>query len=122
MVSRALFACIAVVGAALPASAQPYDDGPPRRHHHHDIDRFERRTDRDGLDRGRTIAGRVAGFEPYRLRIVRRDGDEQVVDLKPGTIIRPTGATPQRGERVAIRGYYSNGTFIAERVSLRDDD
>ena len=35
-----------------------------------------------------------------------------------GTVIFPTGATPTMGERVALVGYYSSGTFIANRVIL----
>jgi hypothetical protein len=42
-----------------------------------------------------------------------------MIDLKHGTEILPTGATPTPGERVAIVGYYSNGTFIANRVIIR---
>jgi hypothetical protein len=40
------------------------------------------------------------------------------VDLKQGTTIRPTGSTPASGQRVAVFGYWSNGTFIADRVVL----
>jgi hypothetical protein len=65
------------------------------------------------------ILGTVSAFSPYRLTVTRRNGDMQTIDLKHGTVIHPTGATPTPGERVAIVGYYSNGTFIANRVILR---
>ncbi|MBV8636764.1 MAG: hypothetical protein JO322_01645 [Candidatus Eremiobacteraeota bacterium] len=65
------------------------------------------------------MAGVVTGFTPYRLTLQRGDGDVTTVDLKPGTVIRPTGATPVRGDRVALFGYYSNGTFVVNRVLLR---
>jgi hypothetical protein len=42
-----------------------------------------------------------------------------MIDLKNGTVILPTGATPAPSQRVAIVGYYSHGTFIANRVLLR---
>jgi hypothetical protein len=64
------------------------------------------------------MLGTVAAFTPYRLTVARRNGVVQTVDLKHGTVIFPTGATPATGERVALVGYYSNGTFIANRVIL----
>src|SRR5690242_2299765 len=73
----------------------------------------------DRYDRRHVMLGTVADFRPYRLTIMRRNGVVQTVDLKNGTVIRPTGATPAPGEHVAIVGYYSNGTFIANRVILR---
>jgi hypothetical protein len=53
------------------------------------------------------------------LTVARRNGMVQTIDLKHGTVIYPTGATPTQGERVALVGYYSSGTFIANRVILR---
>lgn len=70
-------------------------------------------------DRHHVVLGTVAGFTPYRLTVMRRNGYVETVDLKNGTVIRPRGATPSPGERVALVGYYSNGTFIANRVILR---
>jgi hypothetical protein len=64
------------------------------------------------------ILGTVAAFTPYRLTVARRNGNVQTVDLKHGTVIYPTGATPTTGQRVGLVGYYSNGTFIANRVIL----
>jgi hypothetical protein len=55
-----------------------------------------------------------------RLTVNRRDGVTQTVDLKNGTIILPTGATPTATQRVAVVGYYSKGTFICNRVILRN--
>ena len=42
------------------------------------------------------------------------------IDLKNGTVILPTGATPTSTQHVAVIGYYSHGTFIANRVLLRN--
>ena len=71
------------------------------------------------FDRQHVMVGIVTGFSPYRLTIQRRSGVVQTIDLKNGTLIYPTGATPTQGERAALVGYYSNGTFIANRVVLR---
>ncbi len=70
------------------------------------------------FDRMHVILGTVAGFTPYRLTVALPNGGTQMVDLKNGTEIYPTGATPSEGERVALVGYYSKGTFIANRVIL----
>jgi len=43
-----------------------------------------------------------------------------MIDLKNGTVILPTGATPSPSQRVAVIGYYSKRTFIANRVILRN--
>jgi hypothetical protein len=71
------------------------------------------------FDRHHVMLGTVGAFSPYRLTVMRHNGMVQTVDLKHGTVIFPTGATPTAGERVALVGYYSNGTFIANRVILR---
>jgi hypothetical protein len=70
-------------------------------------------------DQHHVMLGIVTDFAPYRLTVQRRNGIVQTVDLKNGTRIFPTGATPSPGERVALLGYYSNGTFIVNRVILR---
>jgi hypothetical protein len=75
--------------------------------------------DRYRFDRRHVILGTVANFEPYRLQVARRNGNVQMIDLKNGTVILPTGATPAINERVAVVGYYSHGTFIANRVIIR---
>ncbi len=70
------------------------------------------------FDKHHVMLGTVAAFAPYRLTVARRNGIVQTIDLKNGTVIYPTGATPTTGQRVAVLGYYSNGTFIANRVIL----
>jgi len=74
--------------------------------------------DRYRFDRRHVILGTVANFEPYRLQVARRNGNVQMIDLKNGTVILPTGATPMLNERIAVIGYYSHGTFIANRVII----
>jgi hypothetical protein len=71
------------------------------------------------FDRRHVVLGEVIGFQPYRVQIRRRNGNVQNVDLKNGTVILPTGATPTPGERVALLGYYSRGTFIVNRLVIR---
>lgn len=71
------------------------------------------------FDQRHVMLGTVQSFSPYRLTVLRRNGNVQTVDLKNGTIIYPTGATPMTGERVSLVGYYSNGTFIVNRVIIR---
>jgi hypothetical protein len=71
-------------------------------------------------DHRHVMLGTVSDFSAYRLTVTRENGDTQTVDLKNGTVIEPDGATPQVGESVALVGYYSKGTFIANRVVLRD--
>lgn len=70
-------------------------------------------------DRAHVLLGIVGGFTPYRLTVVHEDGSSQTIDLKRGTAIFPTGQTPSEGERVAVVGYWSQGTFVADRVILR---
>jgi hypothetical protein len=76
--------------------------------------------DQGQVDRRHVILGTVTAFQPFRLQIARRNGTVQMIDLKHGTAILPTGETPAMNERVAVVGYYSNGTFIANRVILHD--
>jgi hypothetical protein len=76
--------------------------------------------DANRFDRHHVILGTVASFAPYRLQLARRDGVDQEIDLKNGTVILPTGATPMSTQRVAVIGYYSRGTFIANRVLLHN--
>jgi hypothetical protein len=97
-------------GAAISASAQ--QDIPP-------YTTWQSGWDQNHYDGHHVMLGTVADFSPYRLTVARRNGMVQTVDLKRGTVIYPTGATPNQGERVALVGYYSNGTFIANRVILR---
>ncbi len=94
------------------ASAQQYGYGPT-------YTTWQPAWDRYQYDRRHVILGEVVHFRAYRVEIQRQDGDVQTIDLKNGTVIHPTGATPHRGDRIAIYGYYSNGTFIANGVVLR---
>jgi hypothetical protein len=75
--------------------------------------------DRFQYDRRHVILGTVVRFHPYRVTVQMPDGNVETIDLKPGTVIHPTGATPTGGDRIAIYGYWSNGTFIANGVVLR---
>lgn len=81
-------------------------------------DRWQASWDTYQFDRRHVILGTVASFQPFRLDVARRDGVVQMIDLKNGTVILPTGATPATNQRVAVVGYYSKGTFIANRVIL----
>ena len=69
-------------------------------------------------DRHHVMLGTVVAFSPYRLTIHRHNGITQLVYLKNGTIIYPTGATPAPGQRVAVVGDYSNGGFVVNKVIL----
>jgi len=109
----ALAAAVLIAGGlstAIPAAAQ-YEDVPAYTTWQAGWDQYQ-------YDRHHVILGHVSAFSPYRLTVARRNGDVQTVDLKHGTVIYPTGGTPAPGERVALVGYYSNGTFIANRVIL----
>lgn len=98
---------------ALPAAAQQMGGGMPVYNH------WQSSWDRGQYDRHHVMLGRVVHFSPYRLTIERRNGNQLTLDLKGGTIIRPIGATPQPGERIAAVGYWSNGTFIVNRLVVR---
>lgn len=111
-----LVAAVLILGGATiaPAFAQDADDyGVPV------YTTWQPTWDAYNYDRHHVILGTVADFSPYRLTVAQRNGNVQTVDLKHGTVIYPTGATPTQGERVALVGYFSNGTFIANRVILR---
>jgi hypothetical protein len=110
LLTLGLFAA-ALAASALPASAQVA--GPSYR-------RWQPAWDQGRYDKQHVILGTVSAFQPFRLQVARRDGNVQTIDLKPGTRIFPRGETPSTNQRVAVSGYYSNGTFIANRVILRD--
>ena len=99
------------VSTAAPAAAQGYD-GPV-------YSAWVPAWDQWRFDRRHVILGTVSAFQPYRVTILRRNGNLQTIDLKNGTVILPTGATPTPGEHIAVVGYYSQGTFIANRAILR---
>ncbi|HTW84343.1 MAG TPA: hypothetical protein VMD91_09775 [Candidatus Sulfotelmatobacter sp.] len=77
--------------------------------------------DAGNYDRHHVLIGTVADSKPYRLLLSPADptDHETMVDLKDGTVIRPDGTTLVPGMRVAVMGYWSKGTFIANRVILR---
>jgi hypothetical protein len=60
----------------------------------------------------------VSSFTPYRLEVAHKNGHIENLDLKNGTLIEPTGETPQPGQQIAAVGYYSNGTFIVNRLII----
>jgi hypothetical protein len=108
----AAIALAAGLAAPLVASAQQYPPYPVYTTWQPQWDRFE-------YDRQHVILGSVLHFRPYRVEVMTRAGDIQTIDLKNGTVIHPIGATPVRGDRIAIYGYWSNGTFIANGIVLR---
>ena len=69
-------------------------------------------------DRNHVMVGTVGKYARARLTLANATGDTTTIDLKEGTVIEPTGATPTAGQRAAVFGYWSNGTFIANRVVL----
>lgn len=83
------------------------------------VDAWQNTWDTGAYDRNHVLLGTVGKFTKDRLTVASVQGDTMTVDLKEGTVIRPTGATPTAGQRVAVFGYWSNGTFIANRVILR---
>ena len=57
---------------------------------------------------------------PYRITLhVGPRGRSLPIDLHNGTVILPTGTTLTPGMHVNVRGYWSNGTFIANRVRVQ---
>jgi hypothetical protein len=83
------------------------------------VDSWQAAWDTGNYDRNHMLLGTVGSFAPFRLTILTAQGDNMTVDLKNGTVIRPQGNTPTSGEHVAVFGYWSNGTFIANRLVLR---
>jgi hypothetical protein len=85
---------------------------------YNNVDGWQSAWDTGNYDRNHVLLGTVGSFAPYRLTMLNPQGDSMTIDLKNGTVIRPTGAKPTAGERVAAFGYWSNGTFIANRIVL----
>ncbi|MBV8489146.1 MAG: hypothetical protein JO199_01360 [Candidatus Eremiobacteraeota bacterium] len=112
--SLALAAILGPASLTIPASAQVYVQVPV-------YTTWQPAWDADDyVDQARHVmVGTVVDFSPYRLTVQNRNGVVQTVDLKNGTRIYPVGATPSPGERAAMVGYWSNGTFIVNRVVLR---
>ncbi len=86
---------------------------------YNDVSAWQTAWDSGGYDRNHVLVGVVNSFAPFRLTLIEPQGGTMTVDLKQGTVIRPTGDTPSTGQHVAVFGYWSNGTFIANRVVLR---
>ena len=109
-----------VLGAsalAAPASAQQMDNEGGWQGYH-SYNSWQPGWNHGQYDRHHVILGTVVKFSAYRVTVQRDNGNVQTVDLKGGTVIRPTGATPSAGDRVAMVGYWSNGTFIVNRLVL----
>jgi hypothetical protein len=119
-----IFAATAAIGAAqvanpcapsMPATGSNWSSFDPA---YNTVDTWQPTWDTGAYDRNHELLGTVGKFTKDRLTITSAQGDTMVVDLKEGTVIRPTGSTPTAGQRVAIFGYWSNGTFIANRIIL----
>ena len=120
-----IFAATAAIGAAqvanpcapaMPPTASNWSSFDPT---YNSVDVWQSTWDTGAYDRNHELLGTVGKFTPNRLTIISVQGDTMTVDLKEGTVIRPTGTKPTAGRRVAVFGYWSNGTFIANRVILR---
>jgi len=119
-----IFGATAAIGAAqAPNPCTPADTTPPTWNAfdptYNNVDAWQPSWDTGVYDRNHVLLGTVGKYARSRLTVNNAQGDSMVVDLKEGTVIRPTGATPNAGQRVAVFGYWSNGTFIANRVVLR---
>ncbi len=116
-----IFAATSAIGAAqmnsTPCTQSPsaYNTFDPE---YNSVNAWEPTWDTGAYDRNHMILGTVGSFAPFRLTLTSSQGDTMTIDLKQGTVIRPNGLTPSSGQRVAVFGYWSNGTFIANRVVL----
>jgi len=116
-----IFAATSAIGAAQmnsnPCTQSPtaYNSFDPE---YNNVDAWQPTWDTGSYDRNHMILGTVGSFASFRLTLTSNQGDTMTIDLKPGTVIRPTGLTPSSGQHVAVFGYWSNGTFIANRVVL----
>jgi hypothetical protein len=120
--SAALAIVVSAASSFVPASAQNYPYQPAPAANQYGVPPYttwQPTWDQWQYDQRHVKLGMVVHFSPYRLTLQHRNGMEETVDLKNGTMIFPQGATPTQGEMAAIIGYYSNGTFIANRVVLR---
>ena len=86
--------------------------------YYNSITSWQNTWDTSPYDRNHVMIGTVGKFTKDRLTMLNRTGDSTTIDLKEGTVIEPTGATPTAGQRAAVFGYWSNGTFIANRIIL----
>jgi hypothetical protein len=116
-IGLALFAGSAAFARAQDAPANPNTFDPA----YDTVDSWNSAWDDGTYDHHHVLLGTVADFKPYRLLLQPADpnSDATTVDLKNGTVIRPDGTQLAPGMRVAVLGYWSKGTFIANRVILR---
>jgi hypothetical protein len=121
-----IFGATAAIGAAQAPNPDPCANGQPAPMTlnafdptYNNVDAWQPAWDTGVYDRNHVLLGTVGKYARSRLTVNSAQGDSMVVDLKEGTVIRPTGSTPTAGQRVAVFGYWSNGTFIANRVILR---
>jgi hypothetical protein len=92
---------------ALPAPAQTYGPPPPWAARSYDANRH-------------VLSGVIRNAAPYRITLQIGPGGRTLpIDLKNGTVILPTGTTLTPGMHVMVHGYWSGGTFIANRVRVR---
>jgi hypothetical protein len=126
MLKKSVLVALAVAGLAaapLAASAQRYpNDSYPNGGAYPQDNRGSDRRDRD--DRGNynrngyrtsTLSGRVTAFSPYNLDI----SNGPHIRLHNGTVINPTGAALNAGERVTVYGHPNgDGTFEADRIDV----
>jgi hypothetical protein len=116
----AIFATAGGVAAAQTTPANPgWSTFDPQ---YNTVTTWETAWDTGVYDRHHVLLGTVADFKPYRLLLapINPSDPPTMVDLKNGTVIRPDGTTLVPGMRVAVLGYWSNGTFIANRVILHN--
>ena len=107
-------AIIGLGALPVPSAAQPFNDPSAPTY-----TKWQAKWDERAFRNPHVIVGEVIDFRPYRVELRRSNGVTQRVDLKHGTRIAPVGATPTPGERVALVGYYSRGTFIVNRLIIR---
>ena len=95
-----------------------------QRHRHDDGDRDNRSNNGYdngynngyGRNNGNQLSGRVSSFSPFNLYL----DNGRHVELHQGTVISPTGATPQPGQRAQVQGHWNNdGSFSADAIYLR---
>ncbi|MGH7727387.1 MAG: hypothetical protein ACREM2_01165 [Vulcanimicrobiaceae bacterium] len=113
-IRRSLVLALALGGAGfgaatVPASAQVYGPPPPWAAPYYNASRH-------------ILNGVITYSAPYRINLrvgpPGPRGHSLPIDLKNGTVILPTGTTLVPGMRVHLRGYWSRGTFIANRVRV----
>ena len=64
---------------------------------------------------GYALQGVVTYSAPFHMTVRVRD-DSYAVDLRQGTVIKPVGITLTPSMVVNVAGYWSGGTFVANRI------